>query len=403
MRSLLNIKNIRKALAAALVIVLCAAPACVFAAGKPGLGFMKSGPSFESEALEVTESSNTSNSAESLKADYSNATEITVSDSESDVKIKDSGTYIVTGSCLDGNITVKKGTAGVVLVLKDLDLTSKTGAALLINKGAEVKIIVSGKVTLTDAEDIEDEDSEGYDGAAIKIKAGASVVLSGDGALTLNGNCEHGIKVSDASFIIDGELPINITGVEDGINSGADVTIKSGTINISAGADGIKSDYILTIGSDGSAGPVINVEESSEGLEGAIVNIYSGTINVNAKDDAINAANSELSGYTFSINIMGGEISLSSDADGLDSNGNINILGGHTTILKSASDGGGEGGVDYEGRCYVAEGCLTNPYGVTFDSGTGGKSDKAPEPQQKTRSFGDLINRILNFFRNLFR
>lgn len=332
----------------------------------------------------ITVSSNTSNSAESLTADTANATTIVVSESNSDIKIKESGTYIITGSASDGNITVKKGTTGVVLILKDLDLTSSTGATLSINKGSEVKVVVEGTVNLTDAEDIANEDSDDYDGAAIKVKAGATVALTGTGTLNVNGSCEHGIKVSDldeddvaegyseASLIIGGSIKLNVTAAEDGINSGTDLTIKSGTVTVSAGDDGIKSDYILTIGSEGSAGPIINVKNSAEGLEGAIVNIYSGQVTVNASDDGINAANSDLSGYEFSINIMGGTVNVSSGADGLDSNGNINITGGLTTIVKAASNGG-EGGVDYEGSFYIAEGTFVNPYGITMDSGMGGQ------------------------------
>ena len=335
-------------------------------------------------ASEIVTSDLTENSAEALEADFENAQTIVMNEENSTVKITESGTYIITGSCSDGSITVKKGTTGVVLILKDLDLTSTTGAAVSLNKGTEVKLIVEGEVTLTDAEDIANEDSDDFDGAAIKAKAGSSVVLTGSGTLIINGECKNGIKVSDlddddiadgyteASFIIDGEaLTIKITAANDGINSGTDLTIKSGTIIVSAGDDGISADYILTIGEANTAGPTITIKESVEGLEGATINIYSGTIDVNASDDGINAANSDLSGYTYSLNIMGGTINISAGADGIDSNGNVNIIGGLTTIVKSASNGG-EGGLDYEGSCYIVEGCLVNPYGTTMDSGNGG-------------------------------
>ena len=335
------------------------------------------------EALEIQTSALASNSAEDLKADYANAETIVMSDSNNEVTIKEAGTYIVTGTCADGNIKVKKGTQGVVLILKDLNLTSTTGATLSLNKGTETKVVIEGTVTLTDAEDTADEELDTYDGAAIKAKAGSSTVLTGTGTLNVNGNAEHGIKVSgtdaddtadgygDASFVIDGSLTVNVTAAEDGINSGTDLTIKSGKITVSAGDDGIKADYILTIGEEGAAGPTINVKKSGEGLEGAIVNIYSGNIDVTASDDGINAANSDLSDYTFSINIIGGTVNVSAGADGLDSNGNINITGGLTMIVKAANNGG-EGGLDYQGTAYIADGCLVNPYGVTMDSGMGG-------------------------------
>ncbi|MBQ2228252.1 MAG: carbohydrate-binding domain-containing protein, partial [Firmicutes bacterium] len=257
-----------------------------------------------SEASEIKTSTLASNTAEALTVDTKNAETIVMSDSNNQVTISEAGTYIITGTCSDGNIKVKKGTQDVVLVLKDLTLTSTTGATLSINKGAEAKIVVEGTVTLNDNEDTADEELDTYDGAVIKAKAGSAVVLTGTGTLNVNGNAEHGIKVSstdaddiadgysDASFIVDGSLKINITSVDDGMNSGTDLTIKSGTITVSAGDDGIKADYILTIGEEGEVGPTINVKKSGEALEGAVVNIYSGQIDVTASDDGINAANS---------------------------------------------------------------------------------------------------------------
>ena len=139
------------------------------------------------EASEIQTSVLASNSAEELKADYANAETIVMSDSNNEVTIKEAGTYIVTGTCSDGNIKVKKGTEGVVLILKDLDLTSTTGATLSLNKGTETKVIIEGTVTLTDAEDTADEELDTYDGAAIKAKAGSSTVLTGTGTLNVNG------------------------------------------------------------------------------------------------------------------------------------------------------------------------------------------------------------------------
>ncbi len=129
------------------------------------------------------------NSAASLEADYDNATYITVTDDDSQVTISSSGTYVVSGSSTDGNITVKKGTTGVILVLRDLDLTSTTGATVSVNKEAEVKIVIDGNVVLTDNENPDDENStdadvaDAFDGAALKAKANSQVYVTGDGTL----------------------------------------------------------------------------------------------------------------------------------------------------------------------------------------------------------------------------
>ncbi len=343
--------------------------------------------SFATEPSEIVYST-VENTAVDIEADYDNAITYVMTDTDNEVKITESGTYIVTGTCQDGNIVVKKGTTDVVLILKDLDLTSTTGATVSINKTAEVKIVISGTVKLTDNEDPADEEStdaevaDSFDGAALKAKDGSNVYLTGDGTLIIDAqNCKNGIKVGNEdnpSFVIDGPS-IDITAANDGINSGYDITILSGTVTINAEDDGIHADHILTVGSK-STNPTINIEKSTEGLEGTVVNIISGNTKVNAQDDGVNAANSDAtyeSEMSYSINILGGENTINSSmGDGLDSNGNINIIGGHTTI-NSASNGG-EAGLDYTGTCYVAENTLQNNSGVSMDSGNGNQNMNAP-------------------------
>ena len=321
-------------------------------------------------------SGTTNNSAADLTADLENATSITVTDENNEVTITESGTYVITGSASDGNITVKKGTTGVVLILEDLDLTSTAGAAVSVNKDSEVQIVVSGSVTLTDAENPADETSEdaevadAYDGAALKIKAGSSVYLTGGGTLTVNGNAKNGIKAGDdASLVIDGEdLTIDITAANDGINVNYDLTIASGTVTVSAADDALHADRILTVGSeDESTSPTVTVTKSNEGMEGTVVNIYSGNVSVKSTDDAINAANSDdlyANELAYSINITGGTVTVSSQLDGLDSNGNVNLTGGTVTIQNSARNGG-DAGIDYDGSLYVSgDATLNNTNGV---------------------------------------
>ena len=286
----------------------------------------------------------------------------------------------------------RQETTGVVLILKDLELTSTSGAPLSVNKGSEVQIVIEGEVVLTDAEDPDDEDSEdaeladAFDGAVIKVKAGANAVLTGSGTLTLDASaCKNGIKISDpdeeygtAVFTLDGGLTVNIDAANDAVNSGYDLVILSGTLNIKAADDAVHADRILQIGSsEDASGPVINIISSNEGLEGTIVNIFGGEITVNASDDAVNAANKNntySSELAFSVNITGGTVTLSAGTDGIDSNGNINITGGYTVIDSKGSSG--DAGIDFDGSGYVAEGTLENHNGVSMDSGMGGRGGR---------------------------
>ncbi|MBQ8136909.1 MAG: carbohydrate-binding domain-containing protein [Clostridia bacterium] len=359
--------------------LLTAAPA--LAAGGPVMGGFQNrmemnqntNVALADSASEIV-SGTSDNSASSIAKDAENASRIVMSDENSSVTISESGTYIVSGTCKDGSITVKKGATGVYLVLSDLDLTSTSSAALSVNKTAEVLIEVSGNVKLTDAENPEDETSEdaevadAYDGAAIKVKAGAQVYMTGDGTLTVNGSAKNGIKAGDdASLIIAGDdLTVNITAANDGINTNSDLTILSGTVNVTATDDALHADRVLTLGSESENGPTVTVYSSTEGLEGTVVNIHSGNITVNSSDDAVNAANTDAAyegELTYAINVTGGALKVTSGADGLDSNGDINLVGGSVSI-RSASFGG-EAGMDYDGSLYVSgDVSLNNQSGI---------------------------------------
>ena len=121
------------------------------------MGGMQGGAQNISETPGEVILSTVENKAAALTADLNSAETIVMSGSIAQVEIDEPGTYIITGTVSDGNITVKKGTSGAVLVLQDLDLTSTKGAALLVNKEASALIIISGTVTLTDAENAADE------------------------------------------------------------------------------------------------------------------------------------------------------------------------------------------------------------------------------------------------------
>ncbi len=270
-----------------------------------------------------------------------------------DLKITGSGTYVLSGSCVDGSVTVKKGTTGVVLVLNGLTLNGSDTAAISCNKSSGVEIVAAtGTVnTLKDSEKNNDEaypDNELAENAVLKCKDGSNVTVSGGGKIIIEALAKNGIKSGattdeegTASFTIR-DASVSITnGVNDAINAEQELNIESGSLTVNAGDDAVHCDNTLNIGKNGGSGPEINIENCYEGLEGSIVNIYSGDININASDDGINAANSDLKGNNFEINVCGGNIYIIAQGDGLDSNGDLNITGGRIEIY-SASSGADE-------------------------------------------------------------
>lgn len=261
----------------------------------------------------------------------------------SNITITKSGTYILSGSGT-GSVTVDKGTTGVTIVLSGLTLKSEDRAAIICKKGTEVTIIAAEGTEniLSDTEKNNDEnypDNENAENAVIKCKDGSKVVLCGSGTLTVTASGKNGIKSGlsgedgDASLTIK-DLTLNVSStVNDAINAEQELNILSGNITVSAEDKGLHCDYVMNVGAENTDGPTIKVSESYEGLEAATVNIYSGNITIYSSDDCINAANKNLSDYSFAINISGGKIwAYSSGGDGFDSNGTIDISGGSVTV-----------------------------------------------------------------------
>ncbi len=326
----------------------------------------------EEEPLEVAYAEDINTSY--LLSEESSVTNIVLDNDNCDVEISSSGTYLISGTADNGHISVKKETKGVVLIFDDVELSSSNGSVLSIGKNSEVKIIVKGDVSFTNNENPEDENStdlevkENFNGNVIEVKDGANVYLTGDGNLYILGNSKNGIKSgndSNTSFVIDGDLNINITAVNDAINAGYDLFIYKCNLNIESGDDAIHADRILTIGKDENNGPTINVTSCNEGFEGTIINLLGGTTYIKSTDDAVNAANSDKTyadSLTFAINILGGTHTIDSGVDGLDSNGDVNIVGGFTVI--NAKQAGGDSGIDYDNKCYINEEAVENNAGI---------------------------------------
>lgn len=94
---------------------------------------------------------------------------------------------------------------------------------------------------------------------------------------------------------------------EERLQSAQLLTIESGDLTISAADDAIHCDYTLQIGAEGTDWPAISITDCDEGLEAAALHVASGDIRIRASDDCLNAANSDLSGFDFSMDISGGD------------------------------------------------------------------------------------------------
>lgn len=263
--------------------------------------------------------------------------------------IRESGTYLLTGSCADGSVKVKKGTKDVTLVLSGLSLTSSATAPIVCAKSTGVTIVAASGTENTLADTAQNNDdnypeNEDAENAVLKCKDGSQVVLCGSGTLTVLASGKNGIKSGmttddegEASLTIR-DLTLNITAtVNDAVNAEELLLVESGTLTIDAADDALHCDRVLTVGAESTVGPTITINSCYEGIEGAELNIRSGHVVMHATDDCLNAANSDLPDYDFSINISGGTLVMdTTSGDGLDSNGTLTISGG-TVVVWSAN------------------------------------------------------------------
>ena len=310
--------------------------------------------------------------------------------------ITEPGTYLLSGTCANGSVKVKKGTTGVTLVLNGLTLTSETIAPIVCAKSSEVTIVAAAGTenTLTDTEaNNTDNGGEDAENAVIKCKDGSNVTLCGTGTLNVVANGKNGIK-SGASTEDDGEasltireLTLNITApVNDAVNAEAALNVESGTLTIAAGDDALHCDYTLNIGAENTQGPNITITTCNEGLEGATVNIYSGDVSIEASDDCINAANPSLSGYNYEINISGGTVvAYTTTGDGFDSNGNMTISGG--TVAVWTANAADNSPLDADGTVTISGGTVLAAGG----SGGMGMNLSAQQPCVMFGSTGGMM------------
>lgn len=291
-------------------------------------------------------------------ADLTDAVYIELTSGE-DVTITEEGVYVLSGSAKNATIIVDADEeAKIQLVLDGVSVENEDAPAIYVKSAEKVFVTTTDSDNSMKVTGYYAADGDTNLDAVIYSKS--DLVLNGIGTLEITSMTGNGVTSKDDLKVTGGTY--TITSLLDGLEAndsiriaGGDITIVTnkdalhseneednslgyiyildGTLNITAGDDGIRGTTIVQID-----GGVINVNTSTEGIEATYIQINGGNIDVYATDDGINATRK--SSYDVVIEVNGGTINVevgSGDTDGFDANGSIYINGGTINVTANSA------------------------------------------------------------------
>lgn len=255
------------------------------------------------------------------------------------------------------------------LDLTGAELSNSSAAPIYVKQiGDECQIVAkSGSVnTISDGSSHTDTNSDGETIAAA-IYAEDDLKIKGSGSLTVNGNTGDGIATKNDLKVWNSSL--TVTAADDALRGKDSVTIGDAddtdfstlSLNLTAKAgDGIKSNGQDASTTDKTYGEVtvnggtIKINSYGDGIQAAqVLNVNGGTIDIETTGSKDSGSAKGLKGgftddttgttTTGVVNVNGGSIEINSNDDGINSNGDINMLGGETQITVKGTTSGYQG------------------------------------------------------------
>lgn len=238
------------------------------------------------------------------------------------VTISNAGTYSLSGTLTDGQIIVDTDDIELItLILNSVNLNSSTSAPIYIKNSETTAILIADETEnyVSDATSYIYDTPEDDEPNAT-VFSDDDLIIYGTGSLYVTANYNDGIASKDSLTILDGN--ITVISVDDGIRGKDYLLIDGAQISLNVQGDGLKSD---------------NEEDTTLGY----INILSGEINITSGGDAITAQSSlYITDGTFTIlSGSGSTANLAGDlsAKGLKSALAIVIDGG-TFFIDAADD-----------------------------------------------------------------
>ena len=315
---------------------------------------------------------------------------------KTDLKLKGSGTLVVTGNYNNGihtskDLTIQKET----LKVTGYNNAIKGNNSVTISSGVVHAYSVTGDGIKTEDSDVS---SSGNQKGTVTINGGTVYVNALHDAVdasydvvvdqvdetiptvitlktgtksstysssTFKADSEKGLKATNSITINNGDITIAAsddaihanygTTLGNSLKGTGNILVNGGTIKIASGDDGIHSDNTLTIN-----GGTIYVTNASEGFEANYYVINGGKSYIYGTDDGVNCSTKSFSNCSFTMNDGYLDVAVSSgDTDGIDSNGNFTLNGG--VIITRGSSGTGSNmstGLDVDGTCSITGGTL---------------------------------------------
>lgn len=201
------------------------------------------------------------------------------------ITITAGGSYVVSGTCNDGQIIVNTEDF-VQIILNNANITCQKSAPIYVQNADKVVVTLAAGSTNT----LSDTSSFTYTDAAEEepnatIFSKDDLTFNGTGSLIVNSNFNNAIQSKDKLKFVQGTYTVN--SVADGIQGKDVVGICGGTFTIKTTGDGIKS--------------------TNEETDAGLVEITGGNITINATKDGIQAENYiDIQGGTLNITTNGG-------------------------------------------------------------------------------------------------
>ena len=204
--------------------------------------------------------------------------------SGSKITITKEATYVISGELNDGMLIIDaEDNAKIQLVLKGVNITSKTSAALYILSADKAFVTLAEGTSNTLANGGSFEKSDANIDAALFSKQ--DLTLGGTGSLTLTSPAGHGIVCKDDLVITGGAYAVNCAS--HGLNANDSVRITNATIEVDSGKDAIHCEN----------------DDTSKGF----IYISGGSIKAEAEGDGISAgAHMQISGGSIDLLVGGG-------------------------------------------------------------------------------------------------